>query len=48
MRKFFRLKVSDPRAFWPDTGMHYTPKRLKPTPEEFAALKRWFSLDRNG
>ena len=41
-REYFRLKVSNPRKMWPDTGMYYTPKRLKPTPEELAILEKWF------
>mgnify|MGYP002624123246 CR=1 FL=1 len=41
-RPFFRAKVGDPRAFWADTGMYYTPRRLKPTPEELDLMERWF------
>ena len=41
-RRFFRLKVGDPRKFWSDTGMNYTPKRLKPTADELDLLERWF------
>jgi quinol-cytochrome oxidoreductase complex cytochrome b subunit len=44
-REFFRRKVGDPQAFWPETSMRYTPKRLKPTAEELAVLERWFFLD---
>jgi ubiquinol-cytochrome c reductase cytochrome b subunit len=41
-REFFRRKVGDPRKYWDDTSMNYTPLRLKPTAEELAALERWF------
>jgi len=44
-REFFRRKVGDPKKFWAETSMRYTPKRLKPTPEELAILERWFFLD---
>lgn len=44
-REFFRRKVADPKKLWPETSMRYTPKRLKPTPEEIAVLERWFFLD---
>ncbi|MHC4972605.1 MAG: cytochrome b [Planctomycetota bacterium] len=44
-REFFRRKVGDPKGFWAETSMRYTPKRLKPTPEELAVLERWFFLD---
>jgi ubiquinol-cytochrome c reductase cytochrome b subunit len=44
-REFFRRKVGDPKKLWPETSMRYTPKRLKPTPEELAILERWFFLD---
>jgi hypothetical protein len=41
-REFFRRKVGDPRKYWEMTSMNYTPMRLKPTPQELAALVRWF------
>jgi hypothetical protein len=47
-REYFRRKVGDPRKYWPPTetnpgtSMNYTPMRLKPTPDELAALERWF------
>ncbi len=41
-REFFRRKVGDPLKYWDATSMNYTPKRLKPTPEELLALERWF------
>ncbi|HEX5136880.1 MAG TPA: cytochrome b N-terminal domain-containing protein [Planctomycetota bacterium] len=41
-REFFRRKVGDPRKYWDLTSMNYTPTRLKPTPEELAALEAWF------
>jgi ubiquinol-cytochrome c reductase cytochrome b subunit len=41
-REFFRRKVGDPRKYWETTSMNYTPMRLKPTPEELAALEAWF------
>jgi ubiquinol-cytochrome c reductase cytochrome b subunit len=44
-REFFLRKVGDPKRFWAETSMRYTPKRLKPTPEELAILERWFFLD---
>ncbi|MHC4136507.1 MAG: cytochrome b [Planctomycetota bacterium] len=44
-REFFRRKVGNPKQFWAETSMRYTPKRLKPTPEELAILERWFFLD---
>jgi ubiquinol-cytochrome c reductase cytochrome b subunit len=44
-RELFRRKVADPKRFWPDSGMYYTPKRRKPTAEELALLERWFFLD---
>jgi len=44
-RAFFRLKVADPAKFWADTGMHYTPKRLRPKPAELKTLERWFYGD---
>ena len=44
-REFFRRKVGDPKKFWEETSMRYTPKRLKPTPEELAILERWFFLE---
>jgi ubiquinol-cytochrome c reductase cytochrome b subunit len=44
-REFFRRKVGDPKKFWAETSMRYTPKRLKPTPDELAVLERWFFLD---
>jgi quinol-cytochrome oxidoreductase complex cytochrome b subunit len=45
-KEFFRRKVGDPRAFWPDTNMLYTPKSKKPTPGELEILVRWFFGDR--
>ena len=41
-RTYFRLKVGDPLTFWPETGMVYRPRRLKPTEEQLAVLERWF------
>lgn len=41
-REFFRRKVGDPRKYWDQTSMNYTPMRLKPTPAELAALEAWF------
>jgi hypothetical protein len=41
-RRYFRLKVGDPLAFWPETGMVYKPRSLKPTEQELDALERWF------
>jgi quinol-cytochrome oxidoreductase complex cytochrome b subunit len=46
--KFFRLKVGDPIAFWPETGMRYSPPKRKPTPEELDLLVRWFFGDAAG
>lgn len=46
--KFFRLKVGDPVAFWPETGMRYSPPKRKPTPQELDALVRWFFGDAAG
>jgi len=43
-RKYFAKKVSDPVAFWADTGMTY-PKKRKPTPEEMEVLARYFYGD---
>ncbi|MHC4341413.1 MAG: cytochrome b N-terminal domain-containing protein [Planctomycetota bacterium] len=40
--RFFRLKVSDPVAFWEFTAMIYKPKRLRPKPEEVEILVRYF------
>lgn len=39
---YFRRKVGDPLAFWEATGMLYTPKSRKPTPEQLDILTRWF------
>jgi len=44
-RAFFRLKVADPIRFWSDTGMSYTPKSRKPTPDQLDVLERFFFLD---
>ena len=41
-REFFRRKVGDPRKYWDGTSMNYTPIRLRPAPEELAALEAWF------
>ena len=41
-REYFRRKVGDPLAFWPDTQMVYSPRRLKPTPKQLDDLERWF------
>ncbi len=41
-REYFRRKVGDPRKYWEGTSMNYTPIRLKPTPQELAALEAWF------
>lgn len=46
--RFFRLKVGDPVAFWPDTGMRYSPPKRKPTREELDVLVRWFFGDAAG
>jgi ubiquinol-cytochrome c reductase cytochrome b subunit len=40
--RFFRLKVSDPVAFWKDTAMVYKPRSRTPTPEEVEILVRYF------
>jgi len=40
-RAFFRAKVSDPKAVWPDSGMTY-PKDRKPSADELALLERYF------
>ena len=41
-RAYFRRKVGDPVGLWSETQMIYTPRRLKPTPEELEILERWF------
>ncbi|MGH7162370.1 MAG: c-type cytochrome, partial [Planctomycetota bacterium] len=41
-KEYFRRKVSDPVAFWPDTSMIYTPRTKKPTPQQVEALVEWF------
>jgi quinol-cytochrome oxidoreductase complex cytochrome b subunit len=43
-RPFFRVKVGDPKAFWPDTGMTY-PRNRKPTADELNLLERYFYGD---
>ena len=41
-REYFRLRVSNPRAFWPDTGMVYPKDAGNPSKEDLETLEQWF------